>query len=96
MTAAAAMQVEVRDHALWIRHITATDELKTWLEQIPGGASVRLVVDGVAGDWRKLDDGKDGRPTAAFKPVTEPGRSCWHALQAKRGAKVSFVVEGGD
>jgi hypothetical protein len=38
MNTAEAMQVEVRDHALWIRHLTVSDQLKTWLEQIPGGA----------------------------------------------------------
>jgi hypothetical protein len=90
------MQVEVRDHVLWIPHITGEAELKAWLEQIPSGASVRLAVDGVAGDWRKMDDGKDGRPTPGFKPVTEPGRSRWHALQDRRGAFVQFAVEDDD
>lgn len=79
-------QVGVRDHVLWIRHIAGAAALKDWMEQIPAGASVRLVVDGVAGDWRKLADGKDGRPTPGFKPITEPGRSRWHDLQHRRGS----------
>lgn len=96
MNAADPIQVEVRDHVLWIRHIVGASELNVWLEQIPAGASVRLVIDGVAGDWRKMDDGKDGRPTPGFKPVTEPGRSRWHDLQDRRGALVAFALEDGD
>lgn len=96
MTAADPAQVEVRDHVLWIRHIVGGAELKAWLEQIPSGASVRLVVDGVGGDWRKMDDGKDGRPTPGFKPVTEPGRSRWHDLQDRRGAHVGLAIQDGD
>lgn len=96
MNADEPTQVEVRDHVLWVRHIAGGAELKTWLEQIPAGASIRLIVDGVAGDWRKMDDGKDGRPTPGFKPVTEPGRSRWYDLQDRRGALVAFVLADGD
>lgn len=96
MTAEQTMQVEVRDHVLWIRHITAPTELKAWLEEIPAGASVRLTVNGVAGDWRKMEDGADGRPTAGFKPVTEPSRARWNALQSSRGLQVSFAVDDAD
>lgn len=81
---------------MWIQHIAVAAELKAWLEQIPAGAPVRLIVDGVAGDWRKMVDGKDGRPTPRFKPVREPARSRWDQLQDRRGALVGFAVEDGD
>ena len=96
MSGSASAQVEVRDHVLWVKHIAGASDLKAWLEQIPAGASVRLRVDGVAGDWRKMADGTDGRSTPGFKPVTEPGRSRWHDLQNRRGALVEFALEDGD
>lgn len=96
MNPSIVMQVEVRDHVLWIRHIVGADSVKVWLEQVPEGACVRLVVDGTTGDWRKMDNGKDGRPTPGFKPMTEPSRSRWHALQAMRGSHVSFTIHDGD
>lgn len=92
---APVLEVQVRDHALWIRHINGGPAVQTWLESVPGGATVHLEVDGVSGDWRKMADGKDGRPTQGLKPITEPSRSKWHALQTSRGAFVSFSLEGG-
>ncbi|RYG87522.1 MAG: hypothetical protein EON59_07180 [Alphaproteobacteria bacterium] len=86
------LQVEVRDHALWVRHIQGDPTVQTWLESVPGGAIVHLEVDGVPGDWRKMSDGSDGRPTQGLKPVTEPARGRWHALQAERGKTVSLQV----
>lgn len=86
------LQVQIRDHALWIRHIEGDPQTKAWLEQAPAGALLHLEVDGVPGDWRKMADGSDGRPTPGLKPVTEPGRSHWHALQDRRGEAVSLMV----
>lgn len=74
------LQVEVRDHALWVRHIQ-------------GDAAVHLEVDGVAGDWRKMadgSDGSDGRPR--LKPVKEPARGRRHALQTQRGGTVASLI----
>lgn len=86
------LQVEVRDHALWIRHIQGDAAAQTWLENVPAGAIVHLEVDGVAGDWRKMADGSDGRATQGLKPITEPARGRWHALQTQRGGTVSLRV----
>ena len=91
-TVTGPLQVQVRDHALWIRHIRGDAAVEAWLESVPGGATVHLEVDGVAGDWRKMSDGTDGRPTHGLKPVTEPARGRWHALQGQRGGTVSLRV----
>lgn len=85
-------QVEVRDHVLWVAHIDGDAEVRSWLESMPAGAIVDLQVDGVAGVWRKLSDGSDGRPSAGFKPVNEPIRSHWHRLQSRRGVIVRLQI----
>lgn len=87
-----SLRVQVRDHALWISHIQGDATVQAWLESVPGGAIVHLAVDGVPGDWRKMADGSDGRPTQGLKPITEPARGRWHALQDHRGRTVSLEV----
>ncbi len=78
---------EVRDHALWIKHIHGDDGLIAKLGQMPAGALIELVVDGFRGHWRKMDDGKDGRPTTGLRAIG-PARDHWHALQDERGKLV--------
>ncbi len=86
--------VEVRDHVLWISHVAGDPLLREWLEAVPAGAVLDLNVDGVAGVWRRIADGTDGRSSPGFKPVSEPIRSHWHKLQTSRGTHVSFRVDG--
>ena len=96
MIQTAGLRVQVRDHALWIRHIDGSASVQAWLESVPAGAMVRLEVDGVTSDWGKMADGKDGRAPQGFKPMTEPGRSKWHELQSSRSEFVSFSVASDD
>ncbi len=90
------MRVEVRDHAVWIKHIDGPDSTLEWLSAMPAETTVRFVVDDVTGVWRKMTDGKDGRPTAGFRPDDEPTRAHWHELQARRGTRVSLLVHAGE
>jgi hypothetical protein len=90
------MRVEVRDHALWIKHIEGAEPTLDWLLAIPGGETVRLVVDDVDGEWRKMKDGKDGRPTPGFMPVSEAAKTRWHALQNQRGSWVPLLAHASD
>jgi len=90
------MRVEVRDHALWIKHIEGAEPTLQWLLGIPGGQVIRLIVDGVAGDWCKMKDGKDGRPTPGFMPLSETSKAHWHALQSQRGSWVSLLAHASD
>ncbi len=75
---------EVRDHALWIKHIHGDDALTAKLGQMPAGTLTELVVDGYRGHWRKMDDGKDGRSTAGLRAIG-PARDHWHGMQGDRG-----------
>lgn len=90
------MRVEVRDHALWIKHIEGPEPTLEWLFAIPGGEMIRLVVDGIDGDWRKMKAGKDGRPTPGFMPVSEAAKTHWHMLQSQRGSWVSLLAHASD
>lgn len=81
--------VEVRDHALWIKHIHENEPLKERLHALAGGQLVELEVAGLRGMWKKMDDGKDGRPTPGIKALGK-ARDRWRELQADRGELVTI------
>jgi len=85
--------VEIRDHALWIKHIHKNEALKEILMNLPAGDLIELKVDGFQGTWKKMDDGEDGRPTAGIKGLGK-ARGYWHELQQKRGdlVPIEFVA----
>jgi hypothetical protein len=85
--------VEIRDHALWIKHIHGNIALKNKLLALEAGKIVHLKVDGVNGIWVKMEDGKDGRPTPGVKAIG-PAKSHWHALQDRRGEIVTIQEAG--
>lgn len=86
---AAVSVVEVRDHALWAKHIYGNDPLKKKIEKLSAGTLVELIVDGNIGTWAKMNDGSDGRPTPGIKPIGK-ARDHWHSLQGQRGDLVSI------
>jgi len=81
--------VEVRDHALWAKHIHGNEPLKQKILELPEKELIELVVDGWRGAWKKMDDGKDGRPTPGLKAIGT-AQSKWHGLQDQRGSVVSI------
>ncbi len=83
--------VEIRDYALWPKHIHGNDELKKRLVEMRAGELIELKVDGIQGMWKKMDDGKDGRPTPGVKAIGK-AREHWHGLQEKRGELVSIEL----
>ncbi len=81
--------VEIRDYALWGKHIYGNEELKNELLEMKAGELIELEIDGFKGMWLKMSDGKDGRPTPGIKGIGE-ARKHWHSLQDKRGKLVSI------
>lgn len=81
--------VEIRDHALWAKHIHGNRILKEKILRMNEGGRIRLEIDGQLGTWVKMDDGKDGRPTPGIKG-TGDAREHWHSLQTRRGELVSI------
>ena len=81
--------VEIRDYALWAKHIYGNEDLKNEILEMEAGDIIELKVDGKKGMWSKMSDGKDGRPTPGMKAIGE-ARAHWHSLQDKRGKLVSI------
>jgi hypothetical protein len=74
---------------VWATQIEGDLDLKERIKMLPAGASIDLEIDGVVGHWEKARTGKDGRPTAAVKPVG-PMREIWKRFQARRGEIVAI------
>ena len=81
--------VEIRDHAIWIKHIHGDNDLVEKLSSLTAGSLIELEIDGVKGIWKKMDDGKDGRPTNGIKGLGK-GKNHWHGLQDRRGDLVTI------
>ena len=81
--------VRINDDMLWITQIEGDPELKERMGNLAPGASIDLEIDGIVGHWEKARTGKDGRPTAAVKPVG-PMRDIWKRFQARRGEIVAI------
>jgi hypothetical protein len=81
--------IKIGDDLLWAKQIQGDQDLKERIMRLPAGATIDLEIDGVVGHWEKAKTGKDGRPTAAVKPVG-PMREIWKRFQARRGESVSI------
>jgi hypothetical protein len=81
--------VRVKDDLLWASHIEGDSELRKRLLALPPGTSIDLEVDGIVGQWEKAKTGKDGRATAAVKPVG-PMKDIWKQYQQRRGEIVTI------
>lgn len=84
----------IRDDALWAKHI-ADPTLRTRVLELSAGAPLRIRIDGRSILFRKMADGRDGRPTPGLKadPDDPSGRAAWAELQARRGESVVIDVD---
>lgn len=81
--------VEIRDHSLWIKHIFNDHGLQEYLLNLKQNTLIELDVDGFRGQWVKMSDGKDGRPTNGLKPIGQT-KNVWKEIQNRRGEIVSI------
>lgn len=81
--------VEVRDHALWVKHIDGNEPLKNKILSMLQGELIELIVNDWRGSWVKMDDGKDGRPAPGVKAVGD-SRQKWHAMNDQCGTVASI------
>lgn len=81
--------VEIKDHALWAKHIHGNKKLKEKILSMNAGDIIHLEVNGMNGVWVKMEDGKDGRPTPGLKGIGK-AKAFWHGLQDQRGEIVTI------
>ncbi len=80
----------VSDGVIWAKHIHGDNKLLSHLAALRGGETIELLVDGVRGVWRKMSDGKDGRPTSGLRPIGTT-QTFWKNLYAARRGEVVDV-----
>ena len=76
--------LKIADDILWAKQIEGDSELRERIINLPAGNTIDLEIDGIVGPWEKARIAKDGRPTAAVKPIG-PMREIWKRFQARRG-----------
>lgn len=76
--------IKIQDDLVWAKQIEGDNALRDRILNLPPGATIDLEIDGIVGPWEKAKTGRDGRPTAAIKPVG-PMREIWKRYQARRG-----------
>ena len=79
------------DDAIWLKNVNADGNTEALLRQLPGGTRLKLEVEGVRGDWERMADGKDGRPTFGLKPVGKTVEF-WKSMKPRRGEHLRFRV----
>jgi hypothetical protein len=79
------------DDAIWLKHVKADANALALLRQVPAGTALRLEIEGVAGDWVRMADGRDGRPTLGLKPVGKT-LTFWKSMKSRRGEYLEFKI----
>ncbi|MEJ0078187.1 MAG: hypothetical protein WDO17_22640 [Alphaproteobacteria bacterium] len=83
-------QIKVLDSNIWAKHIEDDAPLKELILNLAPGALIDLEVGGIAGRWAKANSGKDGRATAAIKPVGTMKEVWKDFFAARRGTFVTI------
>ncbi|MGU3539117.1 hypothetical protein [Methylobacterium sp. A54F] len=84
----------IRDDVVWARHIEGDPELARRIRALPADDAIVLRIDGQPVRFRKMRNGRDGRPTDGVKP--DPAFSeFWKAILSRRGAMITVEAEAG-
>jgi hypothetical protein len=81
----------IRDDAVWLKHIESDQRLVKRIEAMASDEPLDLVVDGTPIRFRRMKDGRDGRPTLGLRP-DPTGRAIWAKFQARRGERVTITL----
>ncbi|MDX2141843.1 MAG: DUF429 domain-containing protein [Rhodospirillaceae bacterium] len=85
------MKVQIRDHVIWFRHISGPSDLKSQISNLKSGAQIKLLVDGYAGNWQRMNAGPSGAPVDGLKPIADTKKK-WADLQSRRGEWVEIKI----
>lgn len=78
------VNMEIRDDVIWIKHLRDDDRLFSVVNTLEQNEKITLLVDGRPVGFRKMVDGKDGRPTPGLK-ADDSFKEFWKSLQPRRG-----------
>lgn len=76
-------ETTIKDVVVWTKHVHGDPQLTAKLNTLRGGEQIELSVDGFRGFWRKMNDGRDGRPTNGLRPVGRM-QEFWQELYSTR------------
>lgn len=80
----------ISDFVIWAKQIHDDENIGQRIAALNAGQTIDLIVDGVRGVWRKMDDGKDGRPTRGIRPLGQT-QAFWRTLYESRRGDVVTV-----
>lgn len=83
--------IAIEDHTIWFKHI-ADPKLRARLAALREGETINLEADGVIGVWKRMNPGRDGRPTPGIKPEG-PMKEVWNRWFRTRKGEVIEVRE---
>lgn len=79
------------DDVIWLKNVSADSNTLSLLRRIPASTRLKLEIEGQRGDWERMADGKDGRPTLGLKPVGKTVEF-WKSMRPRRGDHLEFKV----
>lgn len=84
-------QMIMRDHAIWVKHIK-NERIAAEIAALKPNAPIALRVDGMPMLFRKMRDGRDGRPISGIRP-DEAFKACWNRIcRERRGEAVDIEL----
>lgn len=85
--------VEVRDYALWTKHVHGDEALRARLESLEPEQTITLKVAGEEGLWRKMSAYRtSGNPTPGLSPIG-PMQTRWGEIYRKFKSQGGGLVE---
>ena len=79
------------DDAIWLKNVNADPHTLGLLRRMQAGTRLKLEIEGRLGDWERMADGRDGRPTFGLKPVSQTVEF-WKSMKSRRGEYLQFKI----
>jgi len=86
-------EIEVQDVVLWAGHVAGDTRLRQRISAMAPDEEIELEIDGTRGWWRKMQQGKDGRPTQGLKASSPNTRRWWSETFRTRKGHCLAIVE---